>query len=218
MRFEHEDESKRVSEDSSGTLPRGLRFKLRSPSLALAHWCGRERGRRPGIQVRMTYPCGTRQRTGLAGRRDVPQVRELDGRRKRFLLRESPGSAPRCGWSPNQGRRSNQLPASVCAVRQVSRCRASLRVILGNRLSAVKEREPPPATDQAQHAAESIGDGWRSALAFEDDLRQRHEPDHIAVSACSPRPDHSALGPGRHQQTVDTGGQQMVVTVRSCRQ
>ena len=46
----------------------------------------------------MTCRCGTRQRTGLAGRRDVPQVRELDGRRKRFLLRNRPDQ-PMSGYT-----------------------------------------------------------------------------------------------------------------------
>ena len=58
------------------------------------------------------------------------------------------------------------------------------RVLLDDRLSAVEQCEPPAAVDQVQHAAESIWDGWRSAVTFEDDLRERHEPDHIAVSAC----------------------------------
>lgn len=39
----------------------------------------------------MTYLCGTRQRTGLAGRRDVAQVvRDQDGRPKRFAFRWLP--------------------------------------------------------------------------------------------------------------------------------
>ena len=59
---------------------------------------------------------------------------------------------------------------------------ACLGVLLGYRLSAIEEREPPAAVDVEKYAAESIGDGRGSALAFEDGLAVSHEPHHLAVS------------------------------------